>query len=404
MFLVSNRETLDDRDLIARPHGIIPVDDPKSVQAVEYGDIPRSVETGMTWLHQDAIRVSGIEDRFQSVQSPSTATEAAIVKESVLRRVRMKLRMFEKGSLVDVGRMRIANILQFYSEPRLEKIVGETDSPKYRQMISQARRKGDLVVQDGQPFRKKYQEVRIPGKRLDLDEKGEAIEEPYNGVSFFEARPEHFIPVARGGFDIRFEAGSTMPVSKPLMQTKVMEMVDRVLPIADLVGYDRAKLVDKYVESLEFDPEDFKEGEQGRDIEAGRQENIIEMASLENEMLSKGQEIPPNGTPYATPSHTEIHIALIRSPRMNPRDPEFRVLLKHIMGEIMAQQKRQESAPTEGQIPTPTTAPESGTAPRMDKQMKEIMPAKIQGGGEVPEQPGSRGLLAGVKNFFRGGA
>ena len=83
----------------------------------------------------------------------------------------------------------------------------------------------------------KYPQIRIPGKRLTFDEKGKVVEEPITGTSFFEARPDTFVPAAKGGFDIKFEAGSTMPISEPLMQTKTMEMFDRILPIADVVGY-----------------------------------------------------------------------------------------------------------------------------------------------------------------------
>jgi len=36
----------------------------------------------------------------------------------------MKMRGLERNFMVDVGRMRLANIMQFYSQPRLEKIVG----------------------------------------------------------------------------------------------------------------------------------------------------------------------------------------------------------------------------------------------------------------------------------------
>ena len=411
MFFVSNRETLDDRDLIARPHGMIPVDDPKSIQPVEYGDIPRSVQILQDEVNKDAVKVTGVEDRFQAASSPSTATEAAILKESVLRRVRMKLRMFEKGALVDVGRMRVANIIQFYSTPKLEQILGETDSKKFRSQVSDANRQNKLVVKDGKPFRETYRNIRIPGKRLVPDVKGVLREEAFNGNSFFEAEPTSFIPAAPGGFDIRFEAGSTMPVSKPLMQTKATELFDRLVPISEVLGYDPKKLADNLVKAHDINPDEFKVEQEEVKAEDSRKENSVQMAVMENNMIKKGrlEGVPPMGTPYSTPSHTEIHIAEIQGTKATEDSPEFEFLMRHTMGEILANSKRQEvlnedGGGQQGGPPTPPSieGSETGSAPNINKQMKDIQPGKVQGGGEVPEQPGSRGILAGIRNRFRG--
>jgi hypothetical protein len=408
MFLVSNRETLNDRDLIARPHGMIPVDDPKSVKPVEYGDIPRSVQIHAEEVNRDAIKVTGVEDRFQSAQSPSTATEAAILKESVLRRVRMKLRMFEKGALVDVGRMRVSNIMQFYSTPKIEKILGETDSKGFRKAVSKANREGRLVVNKGVAFEKKFKEIRIPGKRLITGEDGKLKEETINGMSFFEADPELFLPSAQGGFDIRFEAGSTMPVSKPLMQSKATELFDRLMPISDIVGYDPTKLADKLVRTHDVNPDELRVEGQEESADEGRKENIVQMALLENNMIKRGrlEGLNPLGTPFSTPPHTELHIAEIEAENIKTDSPEFRFLLKHTMGEMRAQAGRQEAVDaggSQGGLPTPppVEGSETGSAPNFNRQGKDIQPAKVQGGGEVPQQPGSRGLLAGVRNIFR---
>ena len=136
-FLVSQNTMLNDEDLIARPHAMIPVDDPKSVQALEYGDLPLSVDRTLKSIQEDSIRVTGIDDRFQSLQrSPSTATEAAILKESTIKRIKMKISNLEAGFLVDIGRMRVSNIIQFYSQPKLEKIVGEEGTQEYKREVA----------------------------------------------------------------------------------------------------------------------------------------------------------------------------------------------------------------------------------------------------------------------------
>ena len=115
---------------------------------------------------------------------------------------------------MDIGRQRVANIIQFYSQPRLERILGEAGSEQYRKAIQQARRKGTLHVQEGVPFKEQYRQIRIKGKALTTDERGETVEKPAQGYSFFEATPETFIPMARGGFDIKFEAVAIRTIDK----------------------------------------------------------------------------------------------------------------------------------------------------------------------------------------------
>lgn len=424
MAFVSRNETLDERDLIARPHGLVPVEDPQSIKFAEYGDVPRSVELLQSHLQSDAVKVTGVEDRQQGLPTPSTATEAAILKESTLKRVKMKLRLLEKGFLVDIGRLRVANIIQFYSQPRLEKIVGEETSQKYHSQLEKFSLEGKLVVDDGQFYKKGYRQLRLEDKNLFIDASGEVQERPMKGISFFEATPDTFIPSARGGFDIRFEAGSTMPISKPLMQAKITEMFDRLAPIAAQgVGYDIVKLGDAVLEANDLDPEDFhKETEEPEDPIQGRNRKLVQLATTENEMVLKGEDIPPFGTPGSSPIHTEIHIAFLKSPKVqfDPSDiqqarqllesakgsgneeqvlrqiakqsPGIKLLV-HILGEIMVQQARLEGAnqqqaqvsgqPQVASAPTTPQNPITAGAGNTQNEMGAVMPNRIQGGGDV---------------------
>ncbi len=86
IFIGSNRLNLNEEDLIARPHGFIGSDDPNSMKAIEYGDIPRSVELSLKHLDDDATIATGINPRAQALPTTGTATEAAILKESTLKR------------------------------------------------------------------------------------------------------------------------------------------------------------------------------------------------------------------------------------------------------------------------------------------------------------------------------
>lgn len=388
-FLVSQNTMLNDEDLIARPHAMIPVDDPKSVQALEYGDLPLSVDRTLKSIQEDSIRVTGIDDRFQSLQrSPSTATEAAILKESTIKRIKMKISNLEAGFLVDIGRMRVSNIIQFYSQPKLEKIVGEEGTQEYKREVARLMSTGQIQVYDNKLYKTAFKQIRLEGKEIIPNEAGILKERATNGFSFFEARPETFIPMAVGGFDIKFDAGANLPLSKPLMQSKMTEMYDRLMPLATagVTNYDPEKLADQLVKVNDLNPQDLKKEEAvtNENIETQRLEMIINLAGQENQMVSEGKPIPPLGTPYAPPAHTQMHIEFMKSATgKSLPQPQFDVLAKHTMGEIQAINAReggQESTPRAG---ANTSNMGSSPFPASTTGMGKV-PNMIQGGAQVP--------------------
>lgn len=400
-FIVPPTLSLDEQDLIARPHGIIVADNPKDVQPLEYGDIPVSVQITTKSIQEDAVRVTGVDDRIQSLQkSPSTATEAAILKESTLKRIRMKIRGFENGFLTDIARMRVANILQFYSQPRLEKIVGDAGSNEYKAEMARLAREGMLSVYEGTPMKKQYKQIPVEGKELVPDERGTIMERTINGTSFFTVRPEYFMPVARGGYEIKFEAGAELPISKPLMQSKIQEMYDRLLPIAvgGVTNYDPEKLADMLVKTMDLNPQELKREEavEEQGIEGQRLQMAIDMAGQENQQALAGKPIPPDGTPYVPPAHTMVHIAFLKSPSMvQAPQPNYERLLRHITGEMQAIAMRQGGtaglSANMGQGSAPSqqsgkTAPMMmGTPPTGPGPMGEIIPGMVTGGNaQVP--------------------
>lgn len=383
-FLVPQTTLLDDEDLISRPHAMIQVDDPNSVKALEYGDIPSSVQLTQRAINEDSIRVTGVDDRFQALQkAPSTATEAAILKESTLKRIRMKIMLLTEGFLKDISRQRVANIMQFYSQPKLERIVGEKGTQEYKSEVARLANQGLIQRVDGEIYKKKYREMRLDKKEISFDERGQLMERDSSGFSFFELKPEFFMPSADGGYDVKFEAGSTLPISKPLMQSKATEMYDRVIGIAQAAGYDIGKLTDWYVEVNDYNPDDFKSQEQvsGEMVAEQRIKLATDLASKENQEVVSGNPIPAMGTPYAPPVHTEIHIAFLNSPTMQQASQEqFDMLVKHVTGEIMAQNVRNGGQGLPGQAGAEQAAPE-GMNP--GGAMGDIMPDRIQGAPQV---------------------
>lgn len=344
MFLVSNKLGITDEDLIARPHGMIPVDDVNASKPVDYNDIPRSVELSLKHLEDDATISTGINPRSQALPTAGTATEAAILKESTLRRIETKIFLLKKEYFMRLGRLRLSNILQFYSQPKLEKIIGEKNSEEFKQKVSNLQSRNMLVDIGGEKFEKSFRQIRVEGKKLDTDEKGKIVETSAQGFSFFELNPEYFMPVERGGYDIKFNVGANIEISKPLMQSKILELYDRISQVALQVpgSYDPVKLADMVIRDyFDKNPDEFKPEQPQMEESEKRLQLQIELAGMENQMLMRGQVVP--ATEYASTAHTLVHVEFMNSETFQkvPNDsPIVRNFTEHVMGEIMAQETR----------------------------------------------------------------
>jgi hypothetical protein len=159
MFFVSNKLALSDEDLIARPHGMIPTDDVNAAKAIEYGDIPRSVELSLKHLEDDATISTGINPRAQALPQAGTATEAAILKESTLKRLQLIVWLHKLAFLIPFARLRMSNILQFYTQPRLEEVVGSAASEEFQAEVMQLKQNGLLVEGENNNNLKKRIEI-----------------------------------------------------------------------------------------------------------------------------------------------------------------------------------------------------------------------------------------------------
>jgi len=87
----------------------------------------------------------------------------------------------KNDSLVDIGRLRVANIMQFYAQPKLERIMGE-------KMAGKAAEEGTLVRANGQSYRETYRNIRLKDQALTMNaQTGQATMTPTKGFTFFEA-------------------------------------------------------------------------------------------------------------------------------------------------------------------------------------------------------------------------
>jgi len=431
MFFIDQNTSVNEEDLIARPHGLIPTDG-EGAHAIEYGDIPQSVALSLKMLNDDATIVTGIDPRQAALPQPGTATEAAILKEAALKRIRLKMRRLEREFLVQVARLRVSNILQFYTQPVLEQIVGPVGTDEYKQQLQDLQDQGKLdFAPDGTPMKKTYPKIRLEGKEITSNAAGMSMVQPKQGFSFFEMNPDYFTPTAKQGFDIKIAAGSTLPISKPLQQSKATEMYDRLIQLALAnIGYDPVKLGDLLLTVNDYDPSEFKTqqaqseampggtsmdpNQMGADVSGDRANQLVQLAMMENQMMMKGQHVPP--TPYASPAHTSVHLQFMQSQVFQALDntsPIIKEFTDHVMGELLAQNTRNMSgttpqagvpgaetsmmfnsgAPGVRTIlparPQTQTSPEAGKRPMVGDNTPRgaataTIPAMIRGGAQTP--------------------
>lgn len=209
-YIVDDRIELDDEDLIARPHGIIrgPKDTITPVPKIPiFSEAYREEE----FINDDIIKSTGIDIRMQSIGGKGdTATEVAILKESSLKRIRLKLKLLEKMALHRLGRIRLSNVQQFYAIPKIKKILGKEG------------------IEEKETFR-------------DV-----GFTTPKGEYTWFTARPDDLM----GEYDIVVVPGATLPVSKALESQKRINLYDRLAGHPDV---DQRELVSMLIKAHDED-------------------------------------------------------------------------------------------------------------------------------------------------------
>ncbi|MBU0906954.1 MAG: hypothetical protein KKE05_02230, partial [Nanoarchaeota archaeon] len=212
-YIVDDRLELDDEDLIARPHGIIrgPID---SISVIPQQPIGTEAYREEEFINDDIIKATGIDIRMQSIEGKGdTATEVAILKESALKRIRLKLRCLERIALYRLARLRLGNIQQFYSIPVVKKVLGEEG------------------VEEVDTFR------------------NVGFKHPKGSFEWFTARPEDIT----GEYDVVVIAGATLPVSKALEAQKSINLFDRLMGHPDV---DQRKLAEELIKAHDKNPDE----------------------------------------------------------------------------------------------------------------------------------------------------
>jgi len=309
MFFYDDMIEIDDIDLIPRPHGGIPINTNgrpinQVISWLDYDNIPRSSYQEEEILIEDIRRTTGIDDRVQGMNVGGTATEAAILKEATMRRINSQNIMNEMDGLVRLGKLRLENIKFFYSIPKFKQIVGDDDSKSIKE---------------------EYRNITVKGKQYQLNSKGELVVEETEGIFGFKL-DKSMMKFLDNDYDITVEADSQYVVSKPLYQSKITEMIDRLTANPILLNeIDPRKLAKRYLQINDEDPRDWLAVKLDR-------EDAEFLAQQENEVMSAGYPIPP--TKGATQEHTDVHLFFVQGPMFNQLDDVLQAIVEnHIKGE-----------------------------------------------------------------------
>ncbi len=336
MFMHNSSFDIDDEDLVTRPHGLISVDTngqplSQAIQPIEYGDVPASYFRTEEILLEDIRRAHGIDDRIQGVQTGGTATEAAILKESALKRVNLISITNEMDAVIRIGRLKWSNIQFFYSVPRLERIVEDNEEreEKVYRTISVQNRKFKVVSDNG---RKELKMEDIRGNSaLTINKK--------------------FAKYLEGSSDISVDADIFSPVSKAIEQTKKTEIFSLLLSnpatmaVMDINGATDDILTvngiksDKWLRNAD-----------------GSKKDMMMLAESENLVMAAGQ--PLEGTEGASEDHTLVHLMFAKTQEFQQLAPQIQqIIMDHILQEHDKNPATGSSADLMGQY---GLAPEAG--------------------------------------------
>lgn len=313
MFLHNSQFDLDEEETVTRPHGIISVDTNglplnQVLQPLEYGDTPASAFKEDETLNEDIRRATGIDDRVTVSDSSTTATQAAIVKESTLKRINLISQLTEMDSLVRVGRLKWSNVQFFYPAPRIERVIEENEEREqkvYRTVTTEGQ---DFHIIKGDDGKNKLQINEIEG-------------------SFSFKLNKSLASYMEGDFDVIIDASAFSQISKPIQQAKITEMFTLLSSNPALLGsLDTDKSTARYIEINGEDPKNWLKG---NGMSEAEWQNLAEKENLVME-----QGVPLNGTKGASEAHTMVHLDYANSPAFHAL-PEAvqQVIQAHILEE-----------------------------------------------------------------------
>lgn len=338
MFLHNNAFDLDDEDMVSRPHGVIDVDTngrpiSEALVPLEYGDVPASYFKTEEILLEDLRRATGIDDRANP-DAGSTATQAALQKESAIKRINLISIQAEMSTVIRIGRLKWSNIQFFYGTPRMEKITedGEESQQKVYREVTVNNRKYSIVDTDG-------------GKALRMDEVQGAT-----GLSLDKKMAKYL----EGNVSVSVDAAVFTPISKAIEQTKKTETFSLIASVPEAKAtLDMPGAVADLLRVNDIKPDTWMKAS------AKPAKDMMMLAETENMIMAAGQPLAP--TEDATTDHTMVHLMFTKSAEFEKFAPEIQALFEaHILGE------HDQNPDTGSAVEALAGAPPPGAAPGGD--------------------------------------
>lgn len=311
-FLHNNAFDIDEEDEVIYPGKWISVDTNgqpvgNALQQVQMSDVSPSYFRTEEILLEDERRATGIDDRISVSNSATTATQAAIVKESTLKRINLISITNEMDTVIRIGRLKWSNILFIYGTPRIEKIVKDNEERE----------------------QKVYRKISVNGKKFEIvDKHGKKVLSMDNirGYSALELKPE-MAKYLGGSWDVTVNADTYTPPSKAIEQTKKTETFSLLLSNpATLSILDVQGATSDLLEVNNINPDKWLKNKDGT------KKDMQMLADAENMLMAHGQAL--DGTPNATEDHTLIHLMFTKTNEYENLAPEIKeIIMNHIMEE-----------------------------------------------------------------------
>lgn len=310
-FLHNSSYDIDDEDTVLSPGKIISVDTNGqdvngAIRQLDLGDVPASSFKTEDTIQEDIRRGTGIDDRIQGVNVGGTATEAAILKESSLKRVNLISITAEMDAVIRIGKLKWSNIQFFYSTPRIEKVLEDNEERE----------------------EKVYRTISVQGKKFSIvndDGRRSLRMEDVKGMSSLKL-DKSFSKYMDKTYDIMVNADIFTPISKAIEQTKKTEIYGMLLSNpATMAVMDIQSATADILKVNNIKPETWlKQKESSKDWQM--------LAEAENMIMSAGQ--PLGGTDGATEDHTLIHLMYTKTADFQALAPEIQqIIMDHILQE-----------------------------------------------------------------------
>jgi hypothetical protein len=311
-FLHNSAFDLDEEDEVIYPGKIMSFDTNgqpvgNAIQQLNMSDVPASYFRTEEILLEDIRRADGIDDRITTSNSATTATQAAIVKESTLKRINLVSITNEMDTVVRIGRLKWSNISWNYTIPRIERITEDNQ----------------------ERLEKTYRTISVKGKKFSVEsDNGKKVlkMDDIRGKSALTI-DKKMAKYLESSFDVTVDADAAPPPSKAIEQTKKTEIFSLLLSNpATLATMDINGAVADILAVNNIKPDIWMKNPDGS------RRDMMMLAESENMVMVAGQ--PLDGTPGASEDHTLVHLMFTKTQEflMLPEQIQ-QIIMDHIMQE-----------------------------------------------------------------------